>query len=155
MNAAVNRQVLLIEKPKDKLGPEHFRLTETAIPEPKDGEALVKVRYISLDAANRAWMQGATYRAAVETGGVMPGGGIAEVVSSKAAGLEPGDIPQLFDRFYRTRLARESKTEGTGLGLAIVRSIARLHGGDVRAQSTPGVETRFCLVLPHSARHET
>ena len=62
------------------------------MPEPKDGEALVKVRYISLDAANRAWMQGATYRAAVETDAVMPGGGIAEVVSSKAPGLSPGDI---------------------------------------------------------------
>jgi NADPH-dependent curcumin reductase CurA len=92
MTASVNRQVLLIEKPKDKLGPEHFRLVESAMPEPNDGEALVKVRYISLDAANRAWMQGATYRAAVETGGVMAGAGIAEVVSSKAPGLSAGDI---------------------------------------------------------------
>lgn len=65
MTATVNRQILLIEKPKEKLGPEHFRLAESPIPEPEDGEALVKVRYISLDAANRAWMQGATYRAAV------------------------------------------------------------------------------------------
>jgi NADPH-dependent curcumin reductase CurA len=92
MPNAVNRQVLLIEKPKDKLGPEHFRLGDSAVPEPKDGEALVHVRYISLDAANRAWMQGATYRAAVETGTVMPGGGIAEVISSRFAGLSPGDI---------------------------------------------------------------
>lgn len=92
MNASVNRQVLLIEKPKEKLGPEHFRLAQTPIAEPEDGEALVKVRYISLDAANRAWMQGATYRAAVDAGSVMPGGGIAEVVRSKAAGLAPGDI---------------------------------------------------------------
>ena len=36
------------------------------MPEPKDGEALLRARYISLDAANRAWMHGATYRAAVE-----------------------------------------------------------------------------------------
>ena len=92
MTATTNRQILLIEKPKEKLGPEHFRMAEAAMPEPKDGEALVKVRYISLDAANRAWMQGATYRAAVETDSVMPGGGIAEVVASKAPGLVPGDI---------------------------------------------------------------
>jgi NADPH-dependent curcumin reductase CurA len=92
MTATVNRQILLIEKPKEKLGPEHFRLAESPIPEPKDGEALVKVRYISLDAANRAWMQGATYRAAVETDSVMPGGSVAEVVSSKAPGLAPGDL---------------------------------------------------------------
>ena len=53
---------------------------------------LVRARYISLDAANRAWMHGATYRAAVEANTVMAGGGIAEVVSSKAPGLSPGDI---------------------------------------------------------------
>jgi NADPH-dependent curcumin reductase CurA len=92
MSGTINRQILLAEKPSGKLGPDHFRTAEGAIPEPKDGEALLRVRYISLDAANRAWMQGATYRAAVETGGVMAGGGIAEVVTSKAPGLAPGDI---------------------------------------------------------------
>src|SRR4051795_12814283 len=92
MNDTVNRQVLLVEKPTGKLGPEHFKMTKADVPEPKDGEALVKARYISLDAANRAWMHGATYRAAVEANTVMAGGSIAEVVSSKAPGLKPGDI---------------------------------------------------------------
>lgn len=92
MTDSTNRQVLLVEKPAGKLGPEHFKLTDGSIPEPKDGEALLRVRYISLDAANRAWMHGATYRAAVETNTVMPGGGIAEVVSSKSDALKPGDI---------------------------------------------------------------
>ena len=92
MNDTVNRQVLLIEKPAGKLGPEHFKMSKGPVPEPKDGEALLRVRYISLDAANRAWMHGATYRAAVETNTVMAGGGIAEVVSSKAPGLAAGDI---------------------------------------------------------------
>src|SRR5258708_24085789 len=91
-NRQDNRQVLLGEKPTGKLGPEHFKMSKAAIPEPKDGEALLRVRYISLDAANRAWMHGATYRAAVEPNTVMAGGSIAEVVSSKAAGLAPGDI---------------------------------------------------------------
>src|ERR1700719_4845683 len=92
MNASVNRQILLVEKPSGKLGPEHFKLTNGAMPEPKDGEALLRVRYISLDAANRAWMHGATYRSAIEANSVMAGGGIAEVVSSKAPGLKAGDI---------------------------------------------------------------
>ena len=92
MSHGINRQILLIEKPTGKLGPEHFKLSDAAIPEPKDGEALLRVRYISLDAANRAWLHGATYRAAVETNTVMAGGGIAEVVSSKAEGFAPGDI---------------------------------------------------------------
>src|SRR4051794_21900356 len=88
----INRQVLLVEKPAGKLGPEHFKMSQAAIPEPKDGEALLRVRYISLDAANRAWMHGATYRAAVEANTVMAGGSIAEVVSSKAGELKAGDI---------------------------------------------------------------
>ena len=92
MNASVNRQILLVEKPVGKLGHEHFRMSNAAIPEPKDGEALVRVHYISLDAANRAWMHGATYRAAVEANSVMAGGGIGEVVASKADGLKAGDI---------------------------------------------------------------
>src|SRR5258708_12052122 len=88
----LNRQVLLVEKPAGKLGPEHFKMAQAPIPEPKDGEVLVRLRYISLDAANRAWMHGATYRAAVEANTVMAGGGIAEVVSSKAPGLAPAAI---------------------------------------------------------------
>ena len=92
MSDGVNRQILLKEKPTGKLGPEHFKMSEGAVPEPGDGEALLRVRYISLDAANRAWMHGATYRAAVEVNTVMAGGGIAEVVSSRVPELAPGDI---------------------------------------------------------------
>jgi NADPH-dependent curcumin reductase CurA len=92
MSNSVNRQILLVEKPTGKLGPEHFRLVEATVPEPKDGEALLRVRYISLDAANRAWMHGATYRAALEDNAVMAGGSVAEVVSSKAPGFVPGDL---------------------------------------------------------------
>src|SRR6202453_3498448 len=92
INRQDNRQVLLVEKPTGKLGPEHFKMSKAAIPEAKDGEAVLRVRYISLDAANRAWMHGATYRAAVEPNTVMAGGGIAEVVSSKSPALAPGDI---------------------------------------------------------------
>jgi NADPH-dependent curcumin reductase CurA len=92
MSGTVNRQILLVEKPSGKLGPEHFRLVTGSMPEPKDGEALVRTRYISLDAANRAWMHGATYRAAVEANTVMAGGSVAEVVSSRAPGLSPGDL---------------------------------------------------------------
>jgi NADPH-dependent curcumin reductase CurA len=92
MSEAINRQILLVEKPTGKLGPEHFRMVNGSIPEPKDGEAVLRLRYLSLDAANRAWMHGATYRAAVEANTVMSGGGIAEVVASKASNLAPGDI---------------------------------------------------------------
>jgi len=92
MPSTANRQILLVETPRGKLGAEHFQLAEGVLPVPQDGEVLVRVRYISLDAANRAWMQGATYRSAVEAGTVMAGGAVAEVVESRAPGLAPGDL---------------------------------------------------------------
>jgi hypothetical protein len=90
--ADANRQIVLDRLPQgDKLGPQHFRLTEGARPEAGEGEVLLRTRYISLDAANRAWMQGATYRSALESGQVMAGGALAEVVESHVGHLKPGD----------------------------------------------------------------
>jgi len=87
-----NRQIVLAELPHDKLGREHFALSEGAVPTPADGELLLKTLYVSLDAANRAWMQGATYRSALKAGDVMAGGALAEVVESRAGGFSPGDL---------------------------------------------------------------
>jgi NADPH-dependent curcumin reductase CurA len=87
-----NQQILLGEVPKSKLGAEHFKLAESEVPKPAEGEVLVRVRLISLDAANRAWMQGATYRSAVTAGNVMAGGAVAEVVESRAPNFAPGDL---------------------------------------------------------------
>lgn len=92
MTDRLNRQMLLEEKPTGKLAPEHFKMREEAIPEARDGEALLRVRHISLDAASRAWMHGATYRASVETNTAMAGGGIAEVTASTTPYLAAGDI---------------------------------------------------------------
>ena len=61
------------------------------MPSAGEGEVLLRTRYISLDAANRAWMQGATYRSALEGGQVMAGGALAEVVQSNVGHLKPGD----------------------------------------------------------------
>ncbi len=87
-----NRQILLTEKPQEKLSLANFALAEAEIPSPADGEVLVKTRYVSLDAANRAWMQGVTYRAALNTGEVMAGGALAQVVESRVDHLAPGDL---------------------------------------------------------------
>lgn len=90
--AGINRQIQLVELPKGKLSPTHFKLVEALIPSISEGEVLLKTILISLDAANRAWMQGATYRDALESGQVMAGGGLAEVIESKADGFAVGDL---------------------------------------------------------------
>ena len=92
MTAASNRQILLVEIPKGKLAPAHFAMRVAARPAPADGEVGLRVRYLSLDAANRAWMQGATYRDAIVAGSVMAGAAVAEVVESKAPAFSPGDL---------------------------------------------------------------
>src|SRR5205085_8877944 len=101
--------ILLVEKPSGKLGPEHFKLINGAVPEPKDGEVLLRTRLISLDAANRAWMHGATYRAALEANSVMAGASISEVVSSKAPNLTPGDLVFVVDNGWQDYAALPAK----------------------------------------------
>ena len=88
----MNRQWLYAKQPQGKIGPDTFEWTETAIPAPREGEALVRTRMLSLDPANRAWMMGKTYRDALEPGQVMSGFAIGEVVESKSGGLKAGDI---------------------------------------------------------------
>ncbi len=72
---------------------------------------------------------------------------IAEVADT-GPGIDPDDLPLIFDRFYRTDKSRTRAVPGTGLGLAIVRSIARVHNGSVEAQSRPGGGTIFRVRLP-------
>ncbi|MEE4360864.1 MAG: NADP-dependent oxidoreductase [Pseudomonadales bacterium] len=87
-----NRRVLLRELPSDKLAPEHFAMDEVDAPDPGAGQVLVRTILLSQDAANRAWMQGATYRDAITAGQVMDSGGIGEVVASRAEGIAVGDL---------------------------------------------------------------
>ncbi|WP_296596501.1 NADP-dependent oxidoreductase [Phenylobacterium sp.] len=88
-----NRQIVLERLPQgEKLAAEHFALASGERPVAGDGEVLLRTRYISLDAANRAWMQGATYRSALNAGQVMAGGGLAEVIESHVEHLKPGDL---------------------------------------------------------------
>jgi NADPH-dependent curcumin reductase CurA len=90
--SADNRQIVLAQLPQGRLGPEHFAVAHAERPTPGEGEVLLRVLYVSLDAANRAWMQGATYRSALEAGQVMAGGALAEVIESNAGHLKPGEL---------------------------------------------------------------
>src|SRR5512132_3254819 len=88
----MNRQWLYAKQPQGKIASDTFQWRETAIPEPREGEALVRTRLLSLDPANRAWMMGKTYRDALEPGQVMSGFAVGAVVDSRAPGLAKGDI---------------------------------------------------------------
>jgi NADPH-dependent curcumin reductase CurA len=87
-----NRQWIYARKPNAQVGPGNFDLHEAPVPQPKEGEVLVRTTLLSLDPASRAWMQGQTYRSQLNPGDVMAGWGLGEVVESKAAGFAPGDL---------------------------------------------------------------
>jgi two-component system, OmpR family, sensor histidine kinase MprB len=70
-------------------------------------------------------------------------------VRDDGPGIEPADLPHIFDRFYRGADARARP--GTGLGLAIVRQVAEQHGGSVAARNAPDGGAEFSLHLNGSS----
>jgi hypothetical protein len=89
---AANRQWIFAAKPNGQVGPEHFERKDAPMPEPGDGEVLVKTTLLSLDPASRAWMMGPTYRSQLMPGELMAGWGIGEVVKSNSDKFAPGDL---------------------------------------------------------------
>src|SRR5258708_33797746 len=89
---AMTRQWLYAKQPLGKIAADTFEWTETAIPVPRDGEALVRTRMLSLDPANRAWMMGKTYRDALEPGPVISGFAIGEGAEPKTVGLKAAAV---------------------------------------------------------------
>jgi hypothetical protein len=89
----VNRQVLLAAHPVGMMDESNFELVEGPVPEPGDGEALLRTRYLSLDPAIRGWMNGLdTYVPGIKVGDVMRAGAIAEVVESRSPELPVGEL---------------------------------------------------------------
>jgi len=74
--------------------------------------------------------------------------GVCLIVQDTGIGIDPQDIPHIFERFFRGRNVRQSEMHGTGLGLAIVKEIVDFHGGQVEVQSEPGKGTIFRVWLP-------
>lgn len=70
------------------------------------------------------------------------------VVEDTGFGIPAEFLPLIFDRFYRVDSSRTPEVKGTGLGLAISRSIVEAHGGMIECSSTPGVGSRFRVLLP-------
>ncbi len=71
-------------------------------------------------------------------------------VSDSGPGIPVGDLPRIFERFYRADKARQRELGGTGLGLSIVKHIAQLHGGRVDAESEVGRGTTIRVTFPRA-----
>jgi len=69
-------------------------------------------------------------------------------VADHGPGVDPQELPHLFEKFYRGGEHLTREIGGTGLGLAIVQHIVHAHGGKVSARSTPGEGSTFEILLP-------
>jgi two-component system, OmpR family, sensor kinase len=109
-----------------------------------DRERVLQVASILLDNAVKYTPDGGSVTASVEE----ENGGVVLAVSDTGVGISEDQLPLVFERFHR---ADPSRSEGgAGLGLSIARQIAEAHGGQIRAESTPGTGSTFTLLLPRN-----
>jgi NADPH-dependent curcumin reductase len=88
-----NLQVLLASRPVGRPSPDNFEFVQTPIPNPGEGQVLLKIRYLSLDPYMRGRMSAAkSYAASIEIGQVMEGGTVAEVLESRHPDYAAGDM---------------------------------------------------------------
>jgi two-component system sensor histidine kinase MprB len=108
------------------------------------GERLARAVNNLLDNAARHSLAGGTVEVTVDADGVR--------VRDHGEGVDPEDLPYVFDRFFRGSHARGS--QGSGLGLAIVRQVTEQHGGEARAANAPDGGAVFTLHLPTAPAEE-
>jgi signal transduction histidine kinase len=69
-------------------------------------------------------------------------------ITDEGIGIDPEELPLVFQRFVRGRRAREHRADGTGIGLSIAQTIIRAHYGDIRIDSVPDRGTTVHIELP-------
>ncbi len=88
-----NRRLVLAKRPSGLVDDSTIRLTTEQVPELKDGEALVKVRYLSIDPTIRTWMDDVpSYLPPIQIDDVIRSGGVGEVIESRSDAYTPGQL---------------------------------------------------------------
>ncbi|MHB8815673.1 MAG: ATP-binding protein, partial [Steroidobacteraceae bacterium] len=74
-------------------------------------------------------------------------------VSDTGCGISEGDLPHLFERFFRGEARHARSAEGTGIGLSLVQELVKAHHGQISAKSSLGVGTTVSVRIPRGKGH--
>jgi hypothetical protein len=92
MAERINRKIVLVKRPTGEVTPDCLKLVSEPAPEPKEGEALVRNLYLSLDPTQQGWMKYDTYMPAIPIGDVVRSGGVGEVLESRSPHYTKGQL---------------------------------------------------------------
>ena len=129
MPDSVNRQVLLRRRPTGLVAQDDTVIVESPMPEPADGEALLRTTYVGVDAAVRTWLDDQpSYLPPVGLGEVIRAAGIGEVVASRCDAYEVGDLVTTLSGFQEYCLIRDDLFSTPMPGLTDQLAIMSVYG---------------------------
>ncbi|CAN5655108.1 NADP-dependent oxidoreductase [soil metagenome] len=131
MLAMQNKQIILASRPTGMPGMDNFATVEAEMSQPKDGEVLIRTRYLSVDPYMRGRMSDRkSYVAPFAVKEVMNGGVVGEVIESRAAAFKPGDIVtgQLAWQLYSVARAGELREVDPNLPVTTALGVLGMPG---------------------------
>lgn len=69
-------------------------------------------------------------------------------IKDNGLGIEPGDLPYIFQKFYRSESRAVQRTTGFGLGLTYIQTMVDAHGGEIKVNSIVGKGSEFIVYFP-------
>ncbi len=136
----MNRRIVLAQRPTGLPRETDFRLEEAAVPEPAEGEILVRAQFLSLDPYMRGRMnEGASYAPGVALGEVMVGGAVGEVIASRHPTFGEGDIAQVYTGWQQFGVAAGENAHKVDPALAPISTSLGVLG-------MPGITAYFGLL---------
>ncbi|HUF83029.1 MAG TPA: HAMP domain-containing sensor histidine kinase [Acidimicrobiia bacterium] len=140
-SAVVGGAVEAFRRQADEIGVNLDVAAEAPVPADADPERLAQI------VANLVENALKYARTRVTVGVAATNGSVRLRVDDDGPGIDPADLPRVFDRLYTSRTVPGRKV-GTGLGLAIVRELAAAMGGSAAAERVDGTGTRFVVEIP-------
>ncbi|HEY7261271.1 MAG TPA: NADP-dependent oxidoreductase [Trebonia sp.] len=128
-NADQNVQIRLASRPAGRPTASNFTIAPAPVPAPGDGQVLIRTRYLSLDPYMRGRMSDApSYAPPVQVGGLMVGGTVGEVVSSRDDSLAPGDVVLAYTGWQRYGVAKAAMVRKLDPGVVPVTTALGVLG---------------------------